>query len=270
MNDDSDFPDPRGEPKAAAFTGDEIPTTWRACLAAVRRHAPDAVLAGGALRDLAAGVPHADLDVFVRAEKLRDVIELAHAIDYREPDMRKRVCPGDWFAADCNLDREEYRRAFGRSLVGVGELVGPGRERVQIIGLDTFGDGLISSLLTEFDFAACRFAFDGAEIHVGHGALEDIAARRFTLTRAPNGRELLRSIRRYERWAADRFRGWSLEIAPRLFAGNHDVPLVSRADFDLDDDELGFGEECAGDAPALPPRDDESPAYRAGHVRGAA
>ena len=52
---------------------DDIPSSWRELLGEIREVAPDAVIAGGALRDRDNGRPIKDLDVFVQIEGEREL-----------------------------------------------------------------------------------------------------------------------------------------------------------------------------------------------------
>lgn len=165
-----------------------VPVRWRSILAYVQAYAPEAVLAGGALRDLVFGVPPADLDIFVAAgPSIHSRLHVPLLYDWK----RRRTIFFPYYAMRqrCVAFATEYE-------VPVFDLL------VQIIEL-AFPDGFtIAHVLERMDFGACQIGFDGQRLHATVAAVQDIASRRVTLLLADDPTEIQHSLKRAERFRA--------------------------------------------------------------------
>lgn len=169
-----------------------IPSAWKEELAAVRAFLPDAVIAGGALRDLYLGRPVKDVDLFATA-------------------------PSDYWDADA-LHRMLSRRSAGRTYVaGYGDMTDDVVEvwewtdpKTRLVRHSTIFNLI---LLTEtpgvgrFDFGVCRIMFDGQNVIATPEFHEDAANHTFTLLRSETPGQFERSVRRFERFQ-EKYPGW--------------------------------------------------------------
>jgi hypothetical protein len=149
-----------------------IPEPWRDVLTVLKEKHPEAIIAGGALRDLVCGVEPADIDYF-----LLDKPQMARARTSAKDGLRKEleeVLPFK-LREYGNVDIQKYEKNFSRiSAVFNGELEG---NHYQFICLNDFGAGV----LLEFDWGICRIAYDGWQLHLHNDFMHDYAHKTFTL-----------------------------------------------------------------------------------------
>ncbi|MEM7516881.1 MAG: hypothetical protein AAF368_08155, partial [Planctomycetota bacterium] len=159
---------------------EDIPRDWKVILDYIRSVAPEALLAGGALRDLAQGVPHADLDIFVYAEGNDAACGLERKISHVLGAVPEK------FVGE--FDTEKYRKHFGQTFVGLSEYEVLG-ECVQVVYLDLASyepehmhitTPFEQALFDRIDFGACQIAFDGAKIHTTSFCRADLENGMFT------------------------------------------------------------------------------------------
>jgi hypothetical protein len=178
--------------------GHEVPEAWIGVLQRIRSGLhPDAILAGGALRDLVWGYEPKDLDIFVpwRPGALTRVL-----LDYR------------WRVAGV-LDFDTY--AGGTAMRGevkaLQSIAIPGLPEVQIIHLE-LPRWSMSHVISRMDFGACQIATDGEGWTVSEAAEIDLACHCFTLVNCEDATQFARSQRRADRWAK-RFPAHSFDMS---------------------------------------------------------
>lgn len=171
-----------------------IPPRWADILAVVQQAAPEAILAGGSLRDLENGAPVKDLDIFVRH---RDG-------EYASPYLHKLQ----------QLDTFTYRRivtSFESCLEDsdcvLSETFPVGGLDVNIVHLDGSVD--MERVLTRIDFGICQIGYDGKSITTTEAYRQDRAKRTFTVTRFDSTDDNARTLRRWER-ISQKYPGWTL------------------------------------------------------------
>lgn len=174
-----------------------IPEPWNAALAAVKRIAPEAVIAGGALRDLDNGREVKDIDIFVRGTTEPALARLRNAVvragfDAEEIDPSKMYPVGD-----------------GQDVVGHFDAEFPGCDvPVQIIMVNH--DCAPEVLVTRFDYGICRIVYDGETLLRAPEYLSDQAAEVFKLRRQRTDQELVASVHRFAR-LRQKYDGWRFD-----------------------------------------------------------
>lgn len=161
-----------------------IPNSWQQILEQIQRITPDAVIAGGALRDLDNGVDVKDLDIFIQA---RSNTEAHYLIAHLERIGIKIVCDTcKNYPEDKNLEVV---------LVAYTEEAVEGTP-VQLI----FTNWDIHNLVDRFDYGICQIAYDGKEYRVHPNYSEDKLKKQFKLRRTRrNDLEMRASVLRYAR-----------------------------------------------------------------------
>ncbi len=165
-----------------------IPAAWLEALREVQKVCPSAVIAGGALRDLAFGGYPKDLDIFVPSEEVR-----AH------PGHMK---PAEWNMKSLLLT-QEYQVGMRDVVVAVSEwdvkyLVLP----VQIIELAApAGEGFGYTAVQRMDFDSCRVFHTGHRLVTTHEFRSAHEHCRWTLLLCEDEKQAARSLRRAERFA---------------------------------------------------------------------
>ena len=183
----------------------EIPGSWCKVLRSIQVMCPEAVIAGGAIRDALLGHPELikDLDIFANANgALRDVLEpWLHDIGWTK------------------IAGQEFNADYGRSVMRgeVHRVVGydvPGFDLpVQVIYL-TIGEFSPMRAIERMDFFACQLATDGTWLWSTLEALEDLAYQRITMRRPADMTQFERSERRAARFRT-KFSGTGVTIVSR-------------------------------------------------------
>ena len=170
-----------------------IPAEWQVLLRDIRAVAPEAFLAGGALRDLDNGRVIKDLDVFLSTDA--DMADVMTA-------MRKHGYTT--VGSDLSL-REDYG-SLGVGVTGILELrhSDPGVPPLNFIRVE---DATVDAQINRFDFGICQIAYDGETVSRTMAYLLDQDAHTFTIIRRDDGDE--RALRRWER-LRQKYEGWSL------------------------------------------------------------
>jgi hypothetical protein len=170
-------------------------------LRSIRQVAPEAHIAGGAVRDTILQKPIRDVDVFLAGEGLQAVAaHLRSAHGY--------VMVGEWKEYLGFSDPAMTRVAkFDRADVTIP---------VCLIGLKPDYVEPADNM-ARFDFGLCMAAFDGTEVIRTAAFNDDAAARTFTLCRADDAPQFAYSMSRFEKLTADRYAGWKLAV-PAQFA----------------------------------------------------
>lgn len=179
----------RDTPPARGLTsGKNGPELWSAILA---RFPPEAVIAGGAVRDFLLGVEPKDIDVFLPVDKWP-------------------ACGFPGFASlGANRD-DEYQAMPDIAVVQRGEVEG---HQVDIVGVVPPAQPFSpAALVATFDFGIARCWFDGAEIHDTPEAKADREGRVVTCHLIER---LARAHDRFERFNTRLGGGWRFDAPPR-------------------------------------------------------
>lgn len=179
---------------------DDIPMAWRRALAAVHVAYPEAIIAGGALRDREHGVKVKDLDIFVSSHSNASMEQARNV--YAE--LRK----SGW--VDIDIDMEKTYTSSDRIISGVLNAKFPGAPPVQII----VGTWAMSSVVPEIDFGICQISFDGKEIRRSRDYVEDAARRQFRLIPKVDDQGFVRSLTRWAR-LKEKYPDWKLHLGSR-------------------------------------------------------
>ena len=140
---------------------------WVEVLVKIQQHYPEAVIAGGALRDLQSGVPVKDLDIFVQYDD--DLYDnLVELFSLKEDKI-------------INLDKlsEDQYETLECVLGGIYTMDGVLSIPVQVIGIQKFTSA--TKQLDKFDIDLCKLAHDGVEWTIGDKYHSDVHAKTMTI-----------------------------------------------------------------------------------------
>jgi hypothetical protein len=163
-----------------------IPEEWKNALSRLKSVGfPEAIIGGGALRDLDHGVEIKDVDIFVRAKTNTE--ELLHKVF---GDTGRRIV---------NEDAVRYLQ-FTDDVVEVWEFETAGLPPFQVIvsqpASEESPEEFLVLQLHRFDLGLCRIAFDGEFIFTDEVYEEDAEAK---VLRIRDPRRIPRSLLRAER-----------------------------------------------------------------------
>lgn len=148
-------------------------------------------MAGGCLRDTFMDGEAKDIDIF-----------LPHIPDVTGPLIDGLAKVFGWTAGKAmNLD---YAIGFGHEVPLVQEFHVPGIDHtVQIVHLRVPRDVVFTTgyVISRMDFGACQIALDANGLDYSRAFLNDLQTHSFTLLRCESGEQVVRSIRRSERFA---------------------------------------------------------------------
>ena len=169
---------------------------YAAILAALQQVAPDAHIAGGAVRDTILQKEIADVDIFMGDEH----VEAAAAL-LRSSCSYVKV--GEW---------KQYLGFSDPAMTRVAKFEKADETiPVCVIGLlPEFIDPQLN--IERFDFGICKIAFDGDGIIRTFWFDRDAEGQTFTLHRADNKMQFAYSMSRFEKIVAGRYAGWTLAI----------------------------------------------------------
>jgi hypothetical protein len=169
-------------------------------LAALQQIAPEAHIAGGAVRDTILQKQIHDIDVFMSAEHVDEAAALLRS-------SCGYVKVGEW---------KQYLKFSDPAMTRVAKFE-KADETIPICII-----GLLPCYVSpkanmgRFDFGICMAAFDGDKV-IRTGEFDiDERAHTFTLYRADNAPQFAYSMSRFEKITAGRYAGWSLVI-PSVF-----------------------------------------------------
>ena len=173
---------------------------YAAILTSLQQIAPEAHIAGGAVRDTVLNKPIHDIDVFMdnwNVEKSAACLRASHSY----------VKVGEWkeylgFSDPAMLRVAKFEKAdetIPVCIIGLKPRYASPRENI-----------------TRFDFGVCMAAFDGETIIRTDEFDHDAEGRTFTLTRADNDAQFAYSMSRFEKITAGRYSGWTLAIPQRF------------------------------------------------------
>lgn len=177
----------------------EVPEAWKAILKTVKTRMPEAVLAGGCLRDMIVLPDSAvkDLDIFITTQGRR-LPWIAEALMDLFPAIQVRPLSS----------LETYHVNF-TEVREVWNIIGVGLTPIQVIALDM--EVTPFAIMQRCDFGICRISYDGRVLHLHDHFLQDLRRREFTLRR--NTVPFSHAVR----WQGfkHRFPGWRI-VAPEL------------------------------------------------------
>lgn len=181
-----------------------IPTAWKQALSFVQQFCPEAIISGGALRDLDNDRPVKDIDIFVSVpaaahDRLSALYRLNNELlvagaDVREIDPNKLYPVGE-----------------GNDVVGCFEMLVDGLDLpVQVIMIDHHkseaGDHK-ALVMARIDYGICQIAFDGETVETTAAYRSDKFFQVFELRQDRRDDELAASIHRYAR-LSQKYPGW--------------------------------------------------------------
>jgi hypothetical protein len=175
---------------------------YTAILVVLQRGAPEAHIAGGAVRDTILHKPIHDIDVFMGDEHVEGAAALLRsACGY--------VKVGEW---------KQYLKFSDPAMTRVAKFE-KADETIPICIIGLCPDyANAKANLARFDFGICMAAFDGKQTIRTEEFESDAENRTFTLLRADNESQFAYSMSRYEKITAGRYIGWSIAIPERLEA----------------------------------------------------
>jgi hypothetical protein len=165
-------------------------------LATLQQIAPDAHIAGGAVRDTILKKQIHDIDIFMDDRRVEEAAARLRA-------SCAYVKVGEW---------KEYLGFSDPAMLRVAKFEKADEALpICIIGLKPeYTDPRDN--ISRFDFGVCMAAFDGEETFQAEEFDHDIASRTFTLLRADNEAQFAYSMSRFEKITAGRYSGWTLAI----------------------------------------------------------
>ena len=162
----------------------------------IRTIAPQAHIAGGAVRDTILDKPIHDIDVFMDDEHVEEAARL----------LRSRlgfVKVGEWKQYLGFSDPAMTRVAKFEKAEETIPLCIIGLKSQYMAPEDNIG---------RFDFGVCMAAFDGENVIRADEFRDDVDNQTFTLCRADNIEQFNYSMERYRKITAGRYSGWALRI----------------------------------------------------------
>jgi hypothetical protein len=173
---------------------------YREILTGLQRIAPEAHIAGGAVRDTILKKPLHDIDVFMKDKHIDEAAALLRS-------AYAYVKVGEW---------EQYLEFSDPAMTRVAKFE-KHDETIPICIIGLLPDyASVRTNLSRFDFAICMAAFDGKETIRTERFESDVKERTFTLHRADNDRQFAYSMSRFEKITAGRYAGWSLSLPARF------------------------------------------------------
>jgi Poly A polymerase head domain len=169
-------------------------------LAALQQIAPEAHIAGGAVRDTILQKPIHDVDVFMKDEHVEEAAALLRS-------SCSYVKVGEW---------KRYLGFSDPAMTRVAKFEKADETTpICIIGLEP-GFVTPKDNMARFDFGICMAAFDGKNEIRTAKFNQDAEGQTFTLHRADNQAQFTYSISRFETITAARYQGWKL-VVPNAF-----------------------------------------------------
>jgi hypothetical protein len=164
----------------------KLPAKWLTTLQRVQSAFPEALIAGGALRDLAHGKPVKDVDIFVRSRGTTTKALLEAALRRPVQQLVEEL-------AEYEGQFTDVANVFDVMLDDLDD-----EDRFQIIALNM--PITMLSLVERFDFGLCRIATNGKMRLEHDDYVHDVLHRRFTYRLADNSpRRMDRSFERFDR-----------------------------------------------------------------------
>ena len=161
----------------------EIPAAWRLAIEHVRQTFPDAVIAGGCLRDWLHYKDSLikDIDIFIPGAEDNDIVDYVsnnHSKDNPACYVNYGNMSNDDVSIVCKIEKT---CGDGISCDYIGVKVDSG------------------AILDRFDFGICQIAYDGKSLTCTNEFLTDVTLNTFTLLRCDNADQFRRSRERFDR-----------------------------------------------------------------------
>ncbi len=196
----------------------DFPPEWLAELRAIQQHFPEAVIAGGALRDWMLDKPVRDLDIFVKQRGTETMPMLYAALGRQvfQLNTEEIAAYEDHFsdifavynAGPCGLKPATLDDLDDLDAIAGFDLLSDTEVPVQVIALNM--DVTPQTIVNRFDFGICKIASSGEGVYYHGDFQHDAINQCFTLRLfAADRREA--SLRRYAR-LQEKYSGWPLVI----------------------------------------------------------
>lgn len=164
----------------------DIPISWRTKLNEIQETFPDAVIAGGCLRDLYHGVEFKDIDIFVPNA---DKPDIQQALDEYRKDHS--------FCVTRNIKaKKDYQQwaAVSQEIENVFTMK-IGNLSIDVIGTSVSPDKVIE----RFDYGICQIQYDGFNVRHSDWFKHDVMNQKFTLIRCDKQEDWDRAMKRYQK-----------------------------------------------------------------------
>lgn len=165
-------------------------------LKTIRTVAPQAHIAGGAVRDTILEKPIHDIDVFVDDADVEEVAKLLRSdFGYVKVGAWAQYLGFSDPAMTCVAKFEKAEETIPLCIIGLKSQYAAPEDNI-----------------ARFDFGICMTAFDGESIIRADEFEVDVDNQTFTLCRADNMKQFEYSMVRYKKITAGRYKGWDLRI----------------------------------------------------------
>jgi hypothetical protein len=178
----------------------DIPAPWRHMLTTLQMFFPDAVIAGGCLRDRDTGVKVKDIDVFMPAATST------------ENDLQTiaGVLRREGWDVSCHA-ATMYPQGMDTRVIGVLDTSYPGCPPIQIIVGEWFTD---RRLLDKFDFGICQIMYDGRDLIKTRDYDRDFVNAQFRIVTERSDLAFVQSINRWARLKG-KYPTWTFHLGTR-------------------------------------------------------
>lgn len=189
-----------------------IPEAWREVLRKVQTVCPEAIIGGGALRDLYNGAPIKDVDIFVRGradiDSMISSLRAATSMNFERLDAVMQEYANSTADIEAVLDGPKLKSCSD-------EFCGWSCNcpSVQIIVCSVNSPALTADFrehqLQRFDIGICQIAFDGKGVHQTVDYSLDVMSKRIRVAEMQTDERRARSLLRVER-IAEKYPGWKI------------------------------------------------------------
>jgi hypothetical protein len=188
----------------------QIPDKWLRAFMLMQGVCPEAVLAGGALRDLDNDRLEyvKDLDIFVQSRGGRAFEEIQSRL---EPLFGAPTVP---------FEIQESYLLWNSSMMGFMEFDFEGLP-VQIIGLDLV-DWSADLVLSRIDMGICQIAWDGEKFFWTDGYSHDKDNKVMTVSTPQTAAQSKQTVKRWER-LREKYPGWGLNLPRGLMVDENET-----------------------------------------------
>lgn len=174
-----------------------IPYAWKAMLSKLRTNGfPEAIIAGGAIRDLDHDKPVKDVDIFIRKPEnldglsLKGLVEEACGLAVHTTVVDFQI--GEGMADDETYDLHEV------SVYAIYRFVTP-EATFEVIVMQYSEAPFVQSVIDDFDIGLCQAWYSGEEPCCSEAYFSDDVNKTLTVLKAPTPRALERTMKRVGR-----------------------------------------------------------------------
>jgi hypothetical protein len=165
-------------------------------LATLQQMAPEAHIAGGAVRDTILQKQIADIDVFMSDEHVDKAAALLRSsCSYVKVGEWKQYLGFSDPAMTCVAKFEKADETIPICIIGLQPDFASPQDNI-----------------ARFDFGVCMAAYDGTQTIRAAEFDQDVEGKTFTLLRADNASQFAYSMSRFKKISAGRYTGWSLTV----------------------------------------------------------